>query len=153
MGNIPINTINTRECVCRAVRDAARLLTNAYDRAMAPSGLRTTQFTMLSVLSRHSAASVNQLSEDLGLDQTTTTRNLSVLENEGLVSRVPHHDTRVKLMKLTAKGKQKREKAIVSWLEIQNKITDSVSEEEWKTFQKVLQSIEKTCRELQSCQT
>lgn len=141
--------INSSDCICRAVREASRSLTNAYDRALAPSGLRTTQFTLLSVLERQSVASVNQLSEDLGIDQTTTTRNLNVLESAGFVERVPHHDTRVKLMKLTSKGKQRRQAAIECWQEVQDQIKTSVSKEEWKTFQKVLRRIENSCRELQ----
>src|SRR5271170_441501 len=126
------------ECICRVVRDAARTLSNAYDRALAPSGIRTTQFTLLSVLARELVASVNQLSELLGIDQTTTTRNLSVLEDAGLVMRVPHHDPRVKLMKLAAKGKQKRQIAVECWQKMQDHVTSSISSDEWLTFQKVL---------------
>jgi len=133
------------ECICRVVRDAARSLTNVYDKALTPSGLRTTQFTLLSVLVRESVASVNQLSELLGIDQTTTTRNLNVLEDAGLVMRVPHHDPRVKLMKLTPKGKQKRQIALDCWQKIQEHITGSISPNEWETFQKVLHTIEDRC--------
>lgn len=133
---------NKDECVCRLMRDSARALTNAYDKALAPSGLRSTQFTLLSVLARHSEASVNQLSELLGIDQTTTTRNISILEDAGLIVRVPHTDPRVKLMKLTAKGKQKSKVAAECWQELQNHVVASVSEADWKTFQKVLGSFE-----------
>ncbi len=37
-------------CTCFAVRRAARHLTQAYDRHLAPTGLRTTQFSLLSAL-------------------------------------------------------------------------------------------------------
>jgi len=130
------------DCLCRIVRQAARSLTNAYDKALAPSGLRVTQFTLLSVVANKSVASVTQLSEILGLDQTTTTRNLSLLEDSGLLVRVPHHDPRVKLVKLTSKGKQKRQAALECWQEVQEHITSSLSEQEWKAFRDVLQKIE-----------
>ncbi len=130
------------QCVCRIVRQAARSLTNAYDKALTPSGLRTTQFTLLSVLARKSTASVTQLSEILGLDQTTTTRNLNLLEESDLITRVAHHDPRVKLVKLTSKGKQKRQMALARWQEIQTHITSSLSKKEWKSFQDILQKIE-----------
>ena len=130
------------DCICRVVREAARSLTNAYDKALAPSGLRTTQFTMLCVLARESAATVTQLSELLGLDQTTTTRNLSILEDAGCIVRVAHHDPRVKLVKLTSKGKQKRLVALECWQQMQKQITSGLSQSEWMTFQKVLQKIE-----------
>lgn len=135
------------QCICRVVRDASRTLSNAYDKALAPSGLRTTQFTMLSVLARESVASVNQLSELMGIDQTTTTRNIGVLEDAGLLTRVPHHDPRVKLMKLTPKGKQKRQIAIECWQKMQDHVTSSISPDEWRTFQKVLHTIEDRSKE------
>jgi DNA-binding MarR family transcriptional regulator len=137
------------ECVCKVVRDAAREITNAYDKALAPSGLRTTQYTMLSVLARQSTASVTQLSELLGIDQTTTTRNLSVLEDSGLISRVPHHDPRVKLVKLTDKGKHKRQLAADRWEVMQDEITSNITKKEWKTFRSVLDKISNVCQQME----
>jgi len=133
------------DCICRVLRDASRSITNAYDRALAPVGIRTTQFTMLSVLARQSTATVNQLSELLGIDQTTTTRNINVLEEAGLIMRVAHHDPRVKLVKLTSKGKQKRLAAADCWQDIQASVTSSVRSDEWETFKKVLHAIETSC--------
>ena len=130
------------ECICRVMRQTARSLTNAYDRALAPSSLRTTQFTVLSVLAHQTTASVTQLSEILGLDQTTTTRNLRLLEDDRLIERVAHHDPRVKLLKLTARGKQKRQIAQQHWTEIQERITSSITEDELQIFRSVLQKIE-----------
>lgn len=136
------------ECICRLVRQAARSLTNAYDRALGPSGIKTTQYTVLSVLNRESSASIGELSELLGLDQTTTTRNLMVLEEAGLVTRVPHQDPRVKLLKLTAKGKQKRLAAEKCWQEVQSKVKSKVSATDWQAFQKVLNAINGECKQL-----
>ena len=133
------------ECVCKVIREAARSLTKEYDQALAPSGLKITQFGMLSVLEHMSTASVTQLSSFLDLDQTTVTRNLNILEELGLITRAPHDDPRVKLVRLTALGKQKRQKATQYWQKVQNKIKSSISEQEWKTFQKVLQKIENEC--------
>ena len=137
------------ECISRTVRCADRSLTNAYDKALAPSGLRTTQYTLLSVLQRHSVASVTQLSELLELDQTTTTRNVRLLEEGGLIMRVPHHDPRVKLMKLTAEGKRRRLLAFERWQEMQNHIQSSLSDQEWDTFQTVLTKIASLSKELE----
>ena len=38
------------ECTCLAVRQAARHVTQFYDRHLAPAGLRTTQFSILARL-------------------------------------------------------------------------------------------------------
>jgi DNA-binding MarR family transcriptional regulator len=104
---------------------------------------------MLSVLARQSTASVTQLSELLGIDQTTTTRNLSVLEDSGLISRVPHHDPRVKLVKLTDKGKHKRQLAADRWEVMQDEITSNITKKEWKTFRSVLDKISNVCQQME----
>jgi|ERR1700733_3921212 DNA-binding MarR family transcriptional regulator len=130
------------ECVCAILRRAARSLTNVYDKALAPSGLRVTQLNMLNVLYRNSVASVTQVSELLGLDQTTATRNLIVLEDSGFIERVVHHDPRVKLLKLTDKGKKKLQTGVLYWQGIQKQIKSSLSEQEWTDFRTTLAKIE-----------
>ena len=37
----------TQDCICLAVRQAARHVTQSYDQFLAPAGLRTTQFSIL----------------------------------------------------------------------------------------------------------
>ncbi len=143
------DSILKSECISRSVRCADRSLTNAYDRALAPSGLRTTQYTMLSVLQRQSVATISELSEILELDQTTTTRNVRILEDSGLLMRVPHHDPRVKLLKLTAEGKRKRLVAFAHWQNVQNQIKSSLTDDEWDVFQKVLSKISSVSKGLE----
>jgi DNA-binding MarR family transcriptional regulator len=133
---------HTTECVCHAVRRTARSLTNAYDKALAPSGIRTTQYSMLCAISRNSVASVGDLSEWLALDQTTATRNLLTLEESGLIERVAHHDPRVKLLKLTAKGKQKLQKAHSCWGKVQKQVLSGLSEKEWTQLRGALRKID-----------
>ncbi|HEY9683980.1 MAG TPA: MarR family winged helix-turn-helix transcriptional regulator [Drouetiella sp.] len=137
------------DCISRSIRCADRALTNAYDRALAPSGLRTTQYTLLSVLQRQNVATISELSELLDLDQTTTTRNVRVLEEAGFVMRVPHHDPRVKLLKLTADGKRKRQIAFEHWQHVQEQFKSSLSDEEWNVFQKVLEKIASVSKKLE----
>jgi DNA-binding MarR family transcriptional regulator len=102
------------------------------------------------MLANRSAASVSELSELLEIDQTTTTRNVSILEDAGLVMRVPHHDPRVKLIKLTDKGKQKRRLAAERWQEIQHRISSCLSDKQWQTFRSALDTIEDCCKQEES---
>ena len=141
---LPVNSLPEKpnECVCNVMRRAARSLTNAYDKALAPSGLRVTQFSMLTAISRLSVASVTQLSELLGLDQTTATRNLMLLEDAGFIERVAHHDPRVKLLKVTDKGKKKLIAATACWREMQEQIKSALSQQEWTNFRDTLGKIE-----------
>src|SRR5580692_12041944 len=77
------------ECTCLAVRQAARHVTQFYDRHLAPVGLRTTQFSILARLRRRGAMTINALAEEMVMDRTTLGRNILPLERDGLVAVEP----------------------------------------------------------------
>src|SRR6266566_9167196 len=73
------------ECICLAVRQAARHVTQFYDQLLAPSGLRTTQFSLLGRLQRSGPMPINVLAAALVMDRTTLGRNILPLERDGLI--------------------------------------------------------------------
>src|SRR5271169_3434071 len=77
------------ECTCLAVRQAARHVTQFYDRHLASAGLRTTQFSILARLRRHGVMTINALAEDMVMDRTTLGRNILPLERDWLISIEP----------------------------------------------------------------
>src|SRR5258708_5883838 len=92
------------ECLCFQARKAARALTRFYDRFLAGSGIEPTQFNVLVAIGIMEPVAMAPLAEQLGLERTTFTRNLGVLERDGLVSVKPGTDARVRLLSLTARG-------------------------------------------------
>src|SRR6202044_4161162 len=96
------------ECTCLAVRQAARHITQFYDRHLASAGLRTTQFSILARLRRHGAMTINVLAEDMVMDRTTLGRNILPLERDGLIRIVPSAaDRRAKELLLTKTGEKR----------------------------------------------
>jgi DNA-binding MarR family transcriptional regulator len=93
-------------CVCNTLRMATRAVTQLYDAALRPSGLRASQFSVLATIAGRGQANLKQLEQTLAIDQTTLTRNLGVLERGGLLERAPHPDGRVKAMRLTPRGRR-----------------------------------------------
>src|SRR5579862_1212107 len=92
-------------CNCLAVRQAARHMTQFYDRFMAPTGLRTSQFSVLVRLRRGGPMTINALADDLLLDRTTLGRNILPLQREGLVAITRGiTDRRSRVVSLTAEG-------------------------------------------------
>ena len=77
--------VRPEECNCHAVRSAARHVTQFYDQVLAPSGLRTTQFSILSKLKRKGPLTINRLVEDMAMDRTTLGRNVLPLQRDGLI--------------------------------------------------------------------
>src|ERR1700676_4559507 len=73
------------ECNCLAIRQAARHVTQFYDQLLAPSGLRTTQYSILGRLQRRGPMPINALAAELVMDRTTLGRNILPLERDGLI--------------------------------------------------------------------
>ena len=95
-------------CNCLALRQAARLATQFYDQHLAPSGLRTTQFSILAKLKRLGPTAINALATELVVDRTTLGRNILPLERDGLIRIAPAaSDRRAKELHLTKAGEQR----------------------------------------------
>ena len=108
-------------CHCQSLRQAARRATALYDAAMAPFGLRISQFSILSRLSRHGPMGLQALAAMLVLDRTTLGRNLRPLERDGLVaSEADPADKRVRLLALSRKGLSVLQAAGPAWDEAQS---------------------------------
>src|SRR5512144_2341918 len=83
-------------CACGRLRRAARALTQLYDDAMAPSGLRVTQYSLLSALARRGPLHITELASAQLLDRTALSRNLDPLVAKGLVAIRPGRDARTR---------------------------------------------------------
>ncbi len=102
-------------CACANLRRAAHLATQIYDEALRPTGLRTTQFTLLQALNTAASISQKQLGELLGLDSTTLTRTLLRLRRKGWVRSQPGMDRRELRLFLTANGQREFQRVLPYW--------------------------------------
>ena len=80
------SAIPVQKCNCLALRQAARHVTQFYDQCLAPSGLRTTQFSILAKLKRLGPMTINALARELVMDRTTLGRTMLPLERDGLIT-------------------------------------------------------------------
>ncbi len=104
------------ECNCFAVRSAARHVTQFYDQFLAPTGLRTTQFSVLVRLKRKGPLTINKLAEDMVMDRTTLGRNILPLERDGLIAIEPNEsDRRSKELHLTKAGEKRLQAGMKQW--------------------------------------
>jgi len=125
-------------CVCNTLRMAARAVTQLYDDLLRPSGLRVTQFSILSAIARMDDANLRRLEVALAIDQTTLTRSLNLLEREGVIERASHPDGRVKAMRLTSKGRRALEVARPLWAQAQDKVLRELGTKAWADAQRRL---------------
>ncbi len=111
---------NSVDCNCLAVRQAARYITQFYDRYLATAGLRTTQYGVLSRLKRHGPMSINTLAAELVVDRTTLGRNIRPLERDDLIAiESDPSDRRSKILRLTKAGDARFQRAQKRWAEAQ----------------------------------
>jgi DNA-binding MarR family transcriptional regulator len=71
------------------------------------------------------------LAKELGMDRTTLTRNLSVLERQGFIKISSGNDNRTRLVAVTSKGRTAVAKAIPLWNEVQRKVKQQMGETSW----------------------
>lgn len=116
------------DCLCLASRRAARTITRSFERHLRPSGLRATQFSMLVMLSLRGRSTISDLAEALGVERTTLTRNLALVEARGLVRINPGEDARSREVEITAKGKAAISKALPAWQAAQKATLSAVGE-------------------------
>jgi DNA-binding MarR family transcriptional regulator len=113
---------NLADCNCLAVRQAARYITQFYDRYLAAAGLRTTQYGILVRLKRRGPMSINALAAELVMDRTTLGRNIRPLERDGLIAIDPDpSDRRSKILRLTKAGEARFQRALKGWAEAQKR--------------------------------
>lgn len=94
----------------------------AYDDALRPSGLRSTQFSMLGVVKAFGPLSSAKLGELMVIDKTTLPRSLALLAREGLIEMRQGEDRREKLLSLTEAGESRFRRAYPLWKATQDRV-------------------------------
>lgn len=98
------------------MRKASRAVTQHYEASFRGTGLRATQFTVLSTLAQTGPMPVSRLANFLGMERTTLTRNLAPLERRGLVEvAADAGDARVRKVAITAAGEAAARDGLPAW--------------------------------------
>ncbi len=103
-------------CNYAALRRAMRRLGALYDEALEPCGIRSTQYTLLSLIERSNRPAVSELAEELVMDRSALAHTLQPLQRDGLLDITPDPmDRRVRRVALTEAGLAKLAQARVMW--------------------------------------
>ncbi len=126
------------DCACFNLRKASRLMAQTFDRYLQPSGLNNTQFSLLTAAAGRGSTSITELARWLGMDRTTLSRNLRLVEREGLLRLGPGPDGRTREVKVTARGRRKLEVALPLWRKAQGAVVEALGERRWSKLLKDL---------------
>jgi len=130
-----------RDCVCLAVRTATRRLTQGYNAALAGTGLRVTQFSLLVMAHQLGGAPMKRLAQMLDSDPTTITRNVQGLAKRRLLALSPGRDLRERKVTLTEKGEAILLRALPSWRAAQGDVVASLSRAELTRLRALLEQV------------
>jgi DNA-binding MarR family transcriptional regulator len=111
------------KCACIRVRRASRSLTDLYDEALWPVGLKITQFSLLRTVARMEPVNISSLADAMALDRSTLGRNLGVLKRRGLVGVSDGTDLRERTVTLTARATRLLKRAVPLWEEAQERVS------------------------------
>jgi DNA-binding MarR family transcriptional regulator len=103
-------------CNNTALRKATRRVSQLYDSILAPTGLRSTQRSILLHIAGFGSPTIGELAVALVLDRSALGHNLKPLERDGLlVLDVDAHDRRSRRARLTKKGENKLHQTAALW--------------------------------------
>jgi DNA-binding MarR family transcriptional regulator len=133
---------DVRKCACFNLRAVTRFVTSRYDEILAPSGLLSTQFSMLSFIEATEPCGVVELADWMVMDVSTVTRNLRPLISAGLiVMRSDKTDRRRKEISITAKGRRAIQTATPLWNRAQAEFTTKLGSQRYQSLLSTLSDL------------
>src|SRR5947207_8860329 len=131
MDNATGTSIDTiaKTCIAVRLRLLNRVVTNFYDDALRPLGLKVSQLNILIVAAKLGLARPAQVCDILQLDASTLSRNVKPLQAHGWLEVVSDEDARAQPFRLTPQGKRLIEKAVPAWEEAQRRATELLGDE------------------------
>src|SRR6266436_6622162 len=128
-------------CMCASLRRASRTLTQLYEDAMRPVGLRVTQFTILQALSLAGEVTQGELGQILAMDSTTLTRTLNIMGRHGWIAERRGEDRRERLLRLAKAGRYQFNRALPSWEKAQAQLGRQLGDKRWHALMKLTNEV------------
>jgi DNA-binding MarR family transcriptional regulator len=106
---------------CFAIRQAARHISQLYERHLSEAELTPTQFSILAALRQGNILTMLELAQVMVMDRTTLVRALRPLLRNGLIADEPDgQGTRRLQLTLTQNGRARLDQAMTHWLAAQD---------------------------------
>ncbi len=125
-------------CIQFNLKKTSRKISAYYDRILQPTGLKSTQFSVLIVVALKEATSIVGISRLVDVERTTLQRSLEILQRDGFINIEKEDKGNVRLVSLTALGRRKLEFAIPLWKIAQENISKELGKEKIKGLLRVL---------------
>lgn len=111
-----------KECVAVRLRMINRVVTNIYDDALRPLGLKISQMNILIAAAKMGKARPIEVCQLLHLDISTLSRNIERIKARGWLEVVPDDDGRAQPFRVTDAGRRLLNEAIPAWSRAQQQV-------------------------------
>lgn len=132
-----------KTCACFNLRRSARLVTQKFDRAFRDAGITANQFSILMASYEREGILLTKMARVLGMERTTLSRNLSLLERKGMVSTTEGDDKRERRIVITGKGITGLRRTLPLWQKAQNEVVEAIGQEGWEALLSGLHKVAK----------
>lgn len=149
MKKAPAAALTDLPCACATARQVARVLTQLYDGRLRSSGMEAPQFSLLMTLEKEGECSQVDLGRRYGLDKTTVSRNLKLLERNGWIESAAAKDKRKRQFVLTTAGRKRLEAAKPQWKKAQDELRSGMTEQQWDAMFQAFRTVARAAQSLQ----
>jgi DNA-binding MarR family transcriptional regulator len=132
------NAIKPQGCTNLKLRQLNRMVTRHYDRYIAASGLKNTQYALLSYVVKLGPIRPSDLARRMQMDASTLTRNMQSLVAQGWLTIGAGGDARSRLVEATEAGYAKQAEGQRAWKEAQLALNERLGVECVATLHELL---------------
>jgi len=146
----PLDLTGTGYCASFNFRRVSRAVTTLFDTAIQDSGLRSTQFAVLTAVAKTQPVSIGTIADLLVIDATTLTRSLNLMRKLGYLTISPRGIKRQRFLNLTDEGEKALARAVPLWRKIQQSFVDRIGEDRWRALRAELEDLSKVANSMDS---
>jgi DNA-binding MarR family transcriptional regulator len=134
--------VQPQGCTNFKLRQLLRSVARLYDAEMAHTGLKTTQYSLLSHVVALGPIAPSALATRMGLDASTLTRNLRPLIDQGWCDQGPGADARSRSISITPAGRDKQAQAKAHWKRAQQSLNQRLGEEQVVALHAMIEQVQ-----------
>lgn len=138
--NLLVTTLG-RECIAMRIRLISRAISRIYDEALRPHGMKSSQMSILAVISMLGQADPGEICRSLHLTASTLSRNVTRMRKRGWLDVCATEDRRSHRLTLTPDGCRILKEAFPSWQEAQEKVTSMLGEDDTAAIKRIAGAI------------
>lgn len=119
-------------CTCMHIRRSSRAVTQYYDAVLAPSGISSSQLTLLATISLDQLQSLKQVADKIGMTPSSLTHMLKPMFDQDLVENEIGTNKKTKHLVLTERGMRTLKLATPLWEHAQEELVAKIGESDWQ---------------------